>query len=61
MSGLQLEQQKRQKQIEQMAREDQQTLQHFQQTSGPFRTDKKKSLARQYRDYALYQCLDHPE
>lgn len=61
MSGLQLEQQRRQKQVEQMAREDQQTLRHFQQTSGPFRTDKKKSLARQYRDYALYQCLDHPE
>lgn len=61
MSGLQLEQQKKQRQIEQMAREDQQVLRHFQQTPGPFQTDKKKSLARQYRDYALYQCLDHPE
>ena len=61
MNGHLLEQEKKRQQIEHMAREDQQTLRQLEQTSAPFQTDKKKSLARQYRDHALYQCLDHPE
>ena len=61
MNGTLLEQSRKQKQVEQIAREDQQTLQRFQQSPGPFQTDKKRSLARQYRDHALYQLLDHPE
>ena len=61
MSGFLQEEALRQQRLEQMAREDQQVIQRFNHSPAPFQRDKKKSLARQYRDYLIYRHLDHPE